>query len=76
MDKDYAKLSKHSKEISDLIEGIQELIEKRDVETLKNFEEAQETYSNDFSELKYLENLTEQDIFDQFIAALLYDSSK
>jgi hypothetical protein len=40
MDKDYAKLSKHSKEISDLIEGIQELIEKRDVETLKNFEEA------------------------------------
>jgi hypothetical protein len=40
MDKDYANLSKHTKEISDLIQGIQVLIEKRDLETLKNFEEA------------------------------------
>ena len=76
VDEDYAKLSKNNREISDLIPTLEELIEKRDAETLKKHEEAYATYSSAFNALKYLEGFTEEDLFKYFTAALLHDSNK
>ncbi len=67
-------MSLYTNEISSHIEKLAELMEEKDIEKIKGFDDTYVGYNAGIQKLKYLESLSEANIFQAYMAAIQSDA--
>ena len=67
-------MSLYTNEISNYVEKLGELTEEKDIEKIKAFDDKYVGYNDGIQKLKYLESLSEANIFQAYKAAIQSDA--
>ena len=73
---DFTNLAKYAVDIPKHLATLTELLQERDIDKLKKFDEAAATYEESLPKFEYLQHFSESALFTAYRAALLHDTER